>query len=368
METKPTYQAYFKRQLTLPEFGEAAQQKLMQASVLIVGCGGLGSAAAVYLAASGVGTLHLVDFDIVNESNLHRQVFYTINDLEKPKAMVLAKHIQQLAPFTSVSTTNKAVAKETVFELIENVDIVLDCTDSLPIKYLLNDACVLQDKPLVYGSLYKFDGYVASFNVALEQRKRSANLRDVFPEMATNIPNCEAAGTLNAIVGIIALMQANETVKILTKIGKPLLDELLIYNSLENSQLKIKIKSKHTKKQIALIFEEENYDDLTCQVQEATLLITSEELQSLMQTKTEKPIRIISVIEDTQTVLPFQVSEKVPFSNFQDWLEQSHIDEEETLVIVCNKGISSYQATLLAKEKFLKATILSLQNGIENYL
>lgn len=181
----------FKRQITLSEIGEIGQQKLQNAKVLVVGCGGLGSPVAVYLASSGVGKIHLVDFDTVDSTNLHRQVFYSLEDVGKSKAAVLSAFIKKRAPFTEVSFTNYPITKENVFELIENVAIVVDGTDSLPTKYLLNDACVLKNKPLVYGSLYKFDGYVATFNVLQKDGNYSSNLRDAFPEMATDIPNCE---------------------------------------------------------------------------------------------------------------------------------------------------------------------------------
>jgi molybdopterin/thiamine biosynthesis adenylyltransferase len=241
---KPTKNQLFKRQLTLPEIGETGQQKLQNAVVLVVGCGGLGSPIAVYLAASGIGKIHLVDFDTVDVSNLHRQVFYSLEDVGKPKAEVLSAFIKKRAPFTEVSFTNKPITKNNVFELIENVDIIVDGTDSLPIKYLLNDACVIKKKPLVYGSLYKFDGYVATFNIVQKDGSYSANLRDAFPEMATDIPNCEEAGTLNSIVGIIATHQVNEVLKLITGIGEPLTNQLLVYNSLQNTQLKMKLKPK----------------------------------------------------------------------------------------------------------------------------
>lgn len=223
----------FKRQITLAEIGEIGQEKLQKASVLVVGCGGLGSPIAVYLASSGIGKMHLIDFDTVDVTNLHRQVFYSLEDLGKSKAAVLSEFIKKRAPFTEVSFTNKPITKNNVLELIENVDVVIDGTDSLPTKYLINDACVIKSKPLVYGSLYKFDGYVATFNVQQKDGSCSANLRDAFPKMATDIPNCEEAGTLNAIVGIIAIAQVNEVLKLITGIGNPLINELLIYNSLQ---------------------------------------------------------------------------------------------------------------------------------------
>ena len=140
----------FKRQITLPEIGEIGQQKLQDASVLVVGCGGLGSPVAVYLASSGIGKIHLVDFDFVDISNLHRQVFYSLDDVGKSKAAVLSAFIKKRASFTEVSFTAKPITKENIFDLISEFDIVVDGTDSLPTKYLLNDACVLKNKPLVY--------------------------------------------------------------------------------------------------------------------------------------------------------------------------------------------------------------------------
>jgi len=196
-------QQYYKRQTTLPEIGTTGQQALNKAKVLVVGCGGLGSVAAVYLAASGIGKINLVDFDVISASNLHRQVFYKIADIGKTKAEVLAKHIKAINPFVKVSFTKEAIVKNNVKKIISEFDIVLGCTDNLPIKYLLNDACVLKEKILVYGSLYKFDGYVATFNALDDKGNRTANLRDVFPEMPKKyIPNCAEAGTLNSIVGI----------------------------------------------------------------------------------------------------------------------------------------------------------------------
>ena len=155
---KPTKKQFFKRQTTLKEIGHEGQEKLQNAKVLVVGCGGLGSPIAVYLASSGVGELHLVDFDRIDTTNLHRQVFYSLDAIGKSKAETLAKFIEKRAPFTNVTFSETPVIKSNVFQLISEVDIVVDGTDSLPTKYLLNDACVLKNKPLVYGSLYKFDG------------------------------------------------------------------------------------------------------------------------------------------------------------------------------------------------------------------
>jgi sulfur-carrier protein adenylyltransferase/sulfurtransferase len=361
---KPTKNQLFKRQITLSEIGEVGQEKLQNASVLVVGCGGLGSPIAVYLAASGVGKLHLVDFDTVDITNLHRQVFYNLKDVEKPKVKVLRKFIKARAPFTKVRCTNKPITKENVFKLINKVDIVVDGTDSLSTKYLLNDACVIKNKPLVYGSLYKFDGYVATFNVLQKDGSYSANLRDAFPKMATDIPNCEEAGTLNAIVGIIATAQVNEVLKLITGVGKPLTNELLIYNSLQNTQLKMKLKPTVLKDKIAKIFKVQTYVDAACSHHNKEWQISPEELkQKLALSNESKNLEIIAVLENLK--LPFKVDKTIPINTFD--VDKIDIDENKTYVMVCQRGFNSYKAVEKMKNIYPDLEVLNLTGGISNY-
>lgn len=357
---KPTKSQLFKRQTTLSEIGEEGQQKLHNTSVLVVGCGGLGSPIAVQLAASGIGNIHLVDFDTIDVSNLHRQVFYSLGDIGKSKSETLASFIEKRAPFTKVNFSSNPITKDNVFELLDNADIIVDGTDSLPTKYLLNDACVLKKKPLIYGSLYKFDGYVASFNLEQEHGVYSANLRDAFPTMATDVPNCEEAGTLNSIVSLIAAQQVNEVLKIITGIGKPLTNQLLIYNSLENSQLKMKLQNLVSKTEIEVIFEKETYYDASCEVQNSDWLITSEALKS---EKGKEDVEIISVLENLRT--PFNVDATYTISALKN--NEFYPQENKKYVLVCQKGITSYKATQLLKERFPEANILSLAGGINDY-
>ncbi|NNC70724.1 MAG: molybdopterin biosynthesis protein MoeB [Flavobacteriaceae bacterium] len=362
-----TKEELYRRQTTLHEIGDEGQQKLLQTKVLVVGCGGLGNAAAVYLAASGIGEIHLVDFDKISKSNLHRQVFFTTEDVGKSKVEVLANHIKSISPFTIVKTNERAITKNNVLETITNVDYVLDCTDSLPIKYLLNDVCVLNDKPLIYGSLYKFDGYVSSFNVKNSEGAFGTNLRDAFPEMSEQkVPNCSEVGTLNTIVGIIGLMQANEVLKLVTGVGIPLMNELLIYNSLDNSQYKMKLTKSVSKEQIVKIFHKEAYFDPSCQIQDDALLITADTLKhKLSSQENSKDLNIISVIEDTHASFPFAVNDKVPLSKLV--VEKLDLSDQKEHIIICNRGISSYAATKKIKEKYPKLNVLSLEGGITNY-
>jgi molybdopterin/thiamine biosynthesis adenylyltransferase/rhodanese-related sulfurtransferase len=364
---KITEEQLYKRQTTLKEVGKQGQQKLLQTHVVVIGCGGLGSAAAVYLAASGVGNIHLVDYDVVDTSNLHRQVFYTTNDIDKSKVSILANHIATISPFVKLIITNKAIDKENVIDVISNVHYVLDCTDSLPIKYLINDACVIKGIPLIYGSLYKFDGYVASFNIKISEKSYSANLRDAFPEISKEaIPNCSEIGTLNTIVGIIGVMQANEVLKMVIGSGKALVNQLLIYNSLENSQYKMKLKNTFTKEKIQRIFDAEIYLDHSCEVQDESLLISAKTLrQKLLFGEASQKLHIISVIENNNAKHPFQVHQKIPLSKFRT--SELHFDKNNEYVIVCNKGVSSYIAIQKIKAVHPDLNVLSLKNGITNY-
>ncbi|PQJ77031.1 HesA/MoeB/ThiF family protein [Polaribacter glomeratus] len=366
---KPTKNQLFKRQITLSEIGEVGQQKLQNASVLVVGCGGLGGLIAVYLAASGIGKIHLIDFDTIDVTNLHRQVFYSLEDVGKSKAEVLSQFIVKRAPFTDINFTNKPITKATVFELISDVDIVVDGTDSLPTKYLLNDACVIKNKSLVYGSLYKFDGYVATFNVLQKDGTYSANLRDAFPDFSTSlerqdIPNCEEAGTLNSIVGMIATQQVNEVLKLITGIGTPLTNELLIYNSLQNTQLKMKLKPTVLKDKIAKIFKIQTYVDLACAGQNPDWQIAAKELKEQLLHQTEfRNLEIIAVLNGLK--LPFEVQQTIHINQFD--ANKITIDKSKTYVMVCQRGFNSYKAVEKMKKKYPDLKVLSLTGGISNY-
>ena len=350
----------FKRQITLSEIGEAGQQKLQEAKILVVGCGGLGSPIAVYLGASGIGKLHLIDFDTVDISNLHRQVFYSLKDIGKLKSECLSNFIQQRSPFTEVSFSREAITKENAIELISEYDVIVDGTDSLPTKYLLNDACVILEKPLVYGSLYKFDGYVSIFNLKQEDGSFSANLRDAFPDMNTTTANCEEAGTLNAIVGMIATAQVNEVLKIITGIGKPLTNELLIYNVLQNTQLKMKLSSNMLKEEIVSLFNTQNYFDAACGTQNPDWQISPKELKNKIG---DPNLELIAVLPNLK--LPFKVHQTLPIQEFD--ASTLNVDKEKTYVMVCQKGFNSYKATEQLKEKYPSLQVFNLTGGIRNY-
>ncbi|HYC61126.1 MAG TPA: molybdopterin-synthase adenylyltransferase MoeB [Thermoanaerobaculia bacterium] len=219
----------YARQITLPEIGEAGQEKLRRASVLIVGAGGLGSPAAMYLAAAGVGTLGLVDFDRVDETNLHRQVLYGTSDVGKPKLDAARARIEDLNPDVRVNTHAVRLASDNALEIMRDYDIVLDGTDNFATRYLVNDACVLLGKPNVYGSVFRFDGQVSVFAT-----KDGPCYRCLYPEPPPPhlVPNCAEGGVLGVLPAIIGSLQTSETIKLITGVGETLAGRLLLFDAL----------------------------------------------------------------------------------------------------------------------------------------
>lgn len=235
MKKEISYERY-QRQMILPDFGERAQQLLAEASVLVIGAGGLGCPALLYLAGAGVGTIGIADGDTVALSNLHRQVLYHTSDIGKNKAVVAAEYLKQLNPGTDTKVYPWHVTNENLLAILGNYDIVLDGTDNFATRYLINDACVLMHKTLVYGAVSRFEGQVAVFNGLLGHDKRSANYRHIFPEppKENEVPNCADAGVIGILPGMIGCMQAGEVIKLITGMGAPLIDRVLTYNVLSN--------------------------------------------------------------------------------------------------------------------------------------
>jgi adenylyltransferase/sulfurtransferase len=236
------YKRYI-RQTILPGFGTAGQGKLAATRVLIVGCGGLGGPVAVYLAGAGIGHIDLVDGDTPHISNLHRQVFFSA-EATGSKAEALAKHCLQLNPGTRVRAHNSYLDAQNIHTLVSAADLVLDCTDDANIKHLLNDACVLLHKPLVYAAVQSFEGYIALFPNAAAG---DIHLRDLFPEPDPNLPDCATTGVLPTAVGIVSMLQANAALCYLLELGEPPIDTLLTYNALNNRQHRLKIRKTYTK-------------------------------------------------------------------------------------------------------------------------
>ncbi len=226
----PTETSRYARQITLPEIGEAGQRALSKASVLVVGAGGLGSPVAIYLAAAGVGTIGLVDFDAVDVTNLHRQILYSTDDVGSRKVDAARNRLAGLNPTIRIVTHDTALTSENALDIVRDYQIVVDGTDNFPTRYLVNDACVLLGKVNVYGSIFRFDGQVSVFDAS-----RGPCYRCLYPEPPPPnlIPSCAEGGVLGVLPGVIGTLQAIETIKVITGAGEPLIGRLLLFDALQ---------------------------------------------------------------------------------------------------------------------------------------
>ncbi|MBD2245279.1 molybdopterin-synthase adenylyltransferase MoeB [Nostoc sp. FACHB-888] len=236
--TKDDYERY-SRHLILPEVGLEGQKRLKAASVLCIGTGGLGSPLLLYLAAAGIGRIGIVDFDIVDTSNLQRQVIHGTSWVNKPKIESAKNRIHEINPYCQVDLYETRLTSENALEIVQPYDIVVDGTDNFPTRYLVNDACVLLNKPNVYGSILRFEGQATVFNY-----EGGPNYRDLFPEPPPPgmVPSCAEGGVLGILPGIIGLIQATETVKIILGQGKTLSGRLLLYNALDMKFRELKLR------------------------------------------------------------------------------------------------------------------------------
>ena len=225
----------YNRQTILPEIGDEGQEKLKKAKVLVIGAGGLGCPILQYIATAGVGFIGIMDFDIIEIHNLHRQVLYTENEIGKEKALVAKEVLSKLNPLIEVEAINAKLTKENASTIIQQYDVIVDGSDNFATRYLVNDTCVQFHKPLVYGSILKFEGQITVFN-----HNGSKNLRDLFHKMTdpTEVPNCNLNGVLGTLPGIIGTMMAHETLKLILELPT-LKNELVLFNTLNWSFTKL---------------------------------------------------------------------------------------------------------------------------------
>jgi adenylyltransferase/sulfurtransferase len=222
----------YARHIILPEVGGVGQKKLLEGKVLLLGAGGLGSPAGFYLAAAGVGTLGIVDYDVVDESNLQRQILHKTTDVGRPKVESAKETLQALNPDITVRTYKEKLSSENVLDIFADYDVILDGTDNFPTRYLVNDACVLSRKPNVHGSIFRFEGQATVF-VPFE----GPCYRCLYPEPPPPgmVPSCQEAGVLGVLPGVIGVIQAIETIKLLLGVGSQLVGRLLLFDALAMS-------------------------------------------------------------------------------------------------------------------------------------
>ncbi|MEP7267502.1 MAG: HesA/MoeB/ThiF family protein [Saprospiraceae bacterium] len=367
MNASTKYQRY-QRQILLTEFGTAAQEKLFQAKVLVVGAGGLGCPALQYLSAAGVGAIGIVDFDLVELTNLQRQTLYSVEDIGKAKAQTAADKLKPFNPDILFHINNIKLDSTNAFELICDYDLVIDGSDNFATRYLVNDACVLLNKPLVYGAVLRFEGQVGVFNLADKVSNIKTNYRDLFPVPPdpASAPSCSEAGVLGVLPGIIGTMQATEAIKIITGIGKPLCNTIVSYNALTNlfydfiiSPAK-EINSSIPENESAL--RKFNYKWF-CGSHGELPEITAAEFDIL---RVHEKIDIIDVreMDELPTVDEFFFTQ-IPLSKFEEAIKD--ISTKNKMVIFCQIGKRSLTAIKMLNEKFPGCSAYSLKGGITEW-
>lgn len=364
MSIDKRYERY-ERQILLKEFGVEAQQKLLQSKVLMIGAGGLGCPVLQYLVAAGIGTIGIVDDDIISLNNLHRQVLYNINDIGISKANVAAEKLKALNDEINIISYNIRLTNANTLGIIEAFDIVVDGTDNFSSRYMINDACVLLNKPLIYGAILKFEGQVSVFNVKNEPIERAINYRDLFPSPPKDdeVLNCAEAGVLGILPGIIGTMMANETIKLITGIGNPLINKILTYNALDNSlyqfNLSLNEEAQNLIPKDIEAFLKMDYEWLCSSQLNNKFKIDVTEFNKLID---DNDTLIIDVREkDEQPFVDEFKHVQIPLSELT--MKTSLINDDK-VVMFCQSGIRSLYAVKMLREIFKEKKIYSLQGGI----
>ncbi len=366
----------YSRHLIMPEVGVQGQKRLKESSVLLIGTGGLGSPLGLYLVSAGVGRIGLVDFDVVDFTNLQRQVLYTTADVGRPKLQVAKERLQAINPGVTIETHETRLTSENAMEILKNYDVVVDGTDNFPTRYLVNDACVLLGKPNVYGSIFRFEGQASVFDAS-----KGPCYRCLYPEPPPPglVPSCAEGGVLGILPGIIGTIQATETIKLLMGTGEPLIGRLLLFNALKMKFRELKLRKNPTcplcgrHPTITKLIDYEEFCGLrrgeeapsTGSGQAATggdeWEITAQELQELL--KKNGGTKLIDVREPHEyEICHIPGSTLIPTSEFVKRIGE--LDSADSMVFYCHKGIRSRNAVELLKSAGFRK-IKSLSGGID---
>jgi|JI6StandDraft_1071083.scaffolds.fasta_scaffold28515_2 molybdopterin/thiamine biosynthesis adenylyltransferase/rhodanese-related sulfurtransferase len=358
--------ARYSRHIIIPEFNIEGQKKLKAAKVLVIGTGGLGSPMLLYLAAAGVGTIGIVDFDVVDDSNLQRQVLYSVKDVGRPKVEAAKERILGLNPHINVIAYNEHLSSKNALEIFKDYDVVADGTDNFPTRYLVNDACVLTGIPNVYASIFRFDGQVSVFNY-----NNGPNYRDLYPEPPPPglVPSCAEGGVLGVLPGIIGSLQANEVIKVITGIGETLSGRLFAFDALNFSTKIFKIgkdKSNPLNGENPTIKELIDYQQfcgiVPDVINEKVKEITVQELKQKMDAKED--FQLIDVREKHEYDFVNLGAELIPLNSVLDNVEKFSRDKQ--VIIHCKGGVRSAKAIQALEEKGF-INLYNLKGGIVAY-
>jgi adenylyltransferase/sulfurtransferase len=355
----------YSRQIILPNVGTQGQEKLKAAKVLVVGAGGLGSPLLQYLAAAGVGTIGIVDADNVEVNNLQRQVIYRTADAGKSKAKISAEILAQLNPTIKLYPYPVELNSENALQIIENYDVIADCTDNFATRYLINDACVLLKKPFIYGAIFRYEGQVSTFNFT----GSSPTYRCLFPvpPTAEEAPNCAEAGVFGILSGMIGLYQANEVLKIILGVGEILDSKLLIVNMLDSESRIIKIKKRFDNTQITQLIDYKEFcntippiiQDMKAAVMKT---ISSHELKYAFDNQAD--IFVIDVREAYEyEICHLEQAILIPMNEISENIDL--IPMHKKTIVYCHYGIRSANVIKYLEKSIGHTQLYNLEGGID---
>lgn len=361
----------YDRHIIIPDFGFEGQKKLKAAKVLVIGSGGLGSPSLLYLAAAGVGTIGIIDFDVVDDSNLQRQVLFGVNEIGKPKVEAAKKRLEALNPHITIKVYNQQLTSQNALDIIKDYDVVADGTDNFPTRYLVNDACVLLGKPNVYGSIFQFEGQVSVFNYTDKNGVFGPNYRDLYPTPPPPglVPSCAEGGVLGVLPGIIGSLQALEVIKVITGVGETLSGRFYIFDALNFESRTFKIKRNPANPlngenpTIKELIDYEQFCGVKA-VEKSIKEITSKELYDL-QVRGED-IQIIDVREPHEYEIANIGGELIPLATVA--ANADKIDRNKKVIVHCKMGGRSAKAIHELEDKFGFTNLYNLKGGILGWI
>jgi adenylyltransferase/sulfurtransferase len=352
----------YSRHLIIPDVGVTGQKRLKNAKVLVVGAGGLGSPALLYLAAAGVGTLGIIDFDVVDESNLQRQVIHGQSDIGRPKAESARDSVREINPFVEVVLHEERLDSDNALDIFRPYDLILDGTDNFATRYLVNDACVLLGKPYVWGSIYRFEGQVSVF-----WDEYGPNYRDLYPEPPPPgmVPSCAEGGVLGVLCASIGSIMVTEAIKLITGIGEPLLGRLMVYDALEMSYKTIKVRKDPAGAKITELIDYEEFCGVVSdEAQRAASgsTITATELKEMLDAgKDPYLVDVREAVEYEIVKIPGGVL--VPKDRILSGEALSELPQDRPLVLYCRTGVRSAEALAAVKAAGFRDAV-HVQGGV----
>ncbi len=344
----------YSRHLIIPDVGMTGQKRLKNAKVLCVGAGGLGSPALLYLAAAGVGTLGVIDFDVVDESNLQRQIIHGQSDIGRPKALSARDSIKEINPYVNVIVHEEALSNDNVMQIFSGYDLIVDGTDNFATRYMVNDACVLLGKPYVWGSIYRFDGQASVF-----WAEYGPCYRCLYPEPPPPgmVPSCAEGGVLGVLCASIGSIQVNEAIKLLIGIGEPLVGRLMVYDALEMNYRSLNIKKDPDCPicgENPTITELIDYDAfcgaISADAQEAAAgsTITAAELKAMLDR--DDDIFLIDVREPNEyEIVSIPGATLIPKDQFLNGSALEKLPQDKRIVLHCKSGARSAECLAVLK-------------------